>query len=83
MTTYTYTVHIEPEEDGGYVVTVPALPGCVTQGETYEGAVAMAQEAVEGFLEALAKAGEPIPREAQPTAAFTTAIRVRRPSVAV
>lgn len=59
----TYIVHIEPAEEGGYVVTVPALPGCVTQGETYEEAVAMAQDAIEGFLEALAKAGHPIPAE--------------------
>lgn len=50
-----YTVHIEPAEGGGYVVTVPALPGCVTQGETYAEAVAMAQEVIEGFIEALTK----------------------------
>ena len=62
MNSYVYTVHIEEAEEGGFFVTVPALPGCVTQGETYEEAVAMAQEAIEGFLEALSKAGEPIPK---------------------
>ena len=58
---YTYVVHFEPAEEGGFVVTVPALPGCVTQGDTYEEAVSMAYEAIEGFVEALAKAGEPVP----------------------
>jgi antitoxin HicB len=65
---FTYTIRIEPAPEGGFVVTVPALPGCVTQGETYEEAVAMAQECIEGFLEALEKAGLPIPREPVPTA---------------
>lgn len=67
MKRFTYTIHIEPTEEGGYVVTVPALPGCVTQGETYQEAIAMAQEAIEGFVEALVKAGEPIPLEPEPT----------------
>ncbi len=31
-----YTVVFEPAEEGGYVVTVPALPGCVTEGDTFE-----------------------------------------------
>ena len=63
MQILTYTVRIEPAEEGGYDVHVPALPGCVTQGETYEEAVAMAQEAIQGFVEALALAGEPVPTE--------------------
>ncbi len=63
MKTYAYTVHIEPAEEGGFVVSVPALPGCVTQGESYEEAMAMAREVIEGFLEALVKAGEPIPEK--------------------
>ena len=82
MTSLTYTLRIEPAEEGGYSVFVPALPGCFTQGDSYEEAVAMAQEAVEGYLEALAKAGEPIPPEPQPTAALTTSIRVRAPALA-
>ena len=60
MKTLTYTVHIEPAEEGGYNVFVPALPGCQTQGDTYVEAVVMAKECIEGFLEALAKAGEPM-----------------------
>ena len=48
---YTYTVLFEPAEEGGYVVTVPALPGCVTQGDTLEEAREMATDAILGYLE--------------------------------
>ena len=41
--------------------SVPSLPGCVTWGETYDDAVEKARECIKGFLEALAKAGDPIP----------------------
>ncbi|MDP7640548.1 MAG: type II toxin-antitoxin system HicB family antitoxin [Candidatus Hydrogenedentes bacterium] len=63
MKTYAYTVHIESAEEGGFVVTVSAFPGCVTQGKSYEEALAMAQEAIEGFLEALVEIGQPISEE--------------------
>jgi Uncharacterized conserved protein len=49
------------EDGGGYTVIVPALPGCITQGETIEEALERAQEAIEGFIEALRIIGEPIP----------------------
>lgn len=78
----TCTVRIEPAQEGGYDVLVPALPGCVTQGDTCEQAVAMAREAIEGFVEALALAGEPVPtrpRAHQPT---TVALRVQVPAAA-
>lgn len=79
MNTHTYTIIVHPADpdETGYWVEVPALPGCVTQGETYEQAVAMAQEAIEGYLESLRKHGEPIPVEAQPASDVVAAIRVR------
>lgn len=43
-------------EEGGYNVTVPALPGCITQGETIE-EISRAKEAIEGFIEALQQRG--------------------------
>lgn len=61
--TYTYRIHLEPEEEGGFTVTVPALPGCVTWGRDVEHALAMAKEAIEGYLEVLAKHGKPLPRQ--------------------
>ena len=58
-----YTVVLIPEEEGGYSVDVPALPGCVTQGETREEAIAMAKEAISLYLESLRADGEPLPEE--------------------
>lgn len=49
------------EEDGAWVVNVPELPGCATHGDTAEEAVAMAHEAIEGYIETLRKMGKPIP----------------------
>ncbi len=60
---YTYTAEFEPAEEGGFVVTVPALPGVVTQGETLEEARAMVADAIQGFLESLRKDGLPMPSE--------------------
>ena len=60
-----YTVIFEPAEEGGYVVTVPALPGCVTQGENFEEAVEMVKDAIQGYLAVLEEEGEEIPRESE------------------
>ena len=49
------------EEDGGNMVTVPALPGCITQGDTIDEALAMAKEAIELYMEELQSRGENIP----------------------
>ena len=59
-----YTVVLVAEEEGGYSVEVPALPGCYTQGETRKEALAMAREAIELYLESCKAHGEPIPKEA-------------------
>jgi len=56
-------VRVEPDEDGGYVVECPALPGCVSQGETVEEALANIQEAIRGFLVVRRKHGLPLPEE--------------------
>lgn len=57
---HTFTVVFEPAEEGGYVVYVPLLPGCVTQGETLEEAKENAKEAIEGYLLVLKDRGEDI-----------------------
>ena len=62
IATRVITVILEPAEEGGYVVTSPDLPGLVTEGDTWEEAKDMAQDAVYGYLEALAKDGVSIPR---------------------
>ena len=64
MSRYQYAVILHPDaEEGGYSVTVPALPGCVTQGETLEEAIAMAKDAIRLYIETLVDEGEPIPEE--------------------
>ena len=59
-----YTVILEQESDGGFVVTVPALPGCVSQGDTKDEAIANVREAIELYLEDCRETGDPIPTEA-------------------
>ena len=56
-----YTVLFEPAEEGGFVVTCPALPGLVTEGDTLEEARGMARDAIRAYLESLRKEGLPIP----------------------
>jgi antitoxin HicB len=58
-----YTALSEANEHGGYTVTVPALPGLVTEGKDLEHARTMAKDAVRCYIEGLKKAKEPIPVE--------------------
>lgn len=60
-----YTVLLTPDpEEGGYSVSVPALPGLFTQGETHDEAIRNAQQAITFHLDCLRAQGEPIPGEA-------------------
>jgi predicted RNase H-like HicB family nuclease len=56
-----FRVLFEQEDDGGFVVTCPSLPGCVSQGDTRPEALANIKEAIELYLESLKAHGEPIP----------------------
>jgi antitoxin HicB len=58
-------VVFEPAEEGGYVAVVPALPGCLTQGDTFEEAVAMVKDAIVGYLAVLKDEGGTIPQESK------------------
>jgi antitoxin HicB len=58
-----YTAFFEANENGGYTVTVPSLPGLVTEGKNLLHAREMAEEAVRCYIEGLKKAKEPIPVE--------------------
>jgi predicted RNase H-like HicB family nuclease len=58
---HTYTVLLQPEPEGGYTVTCPALPGLVTYGASLEEARAMAADASRGYVECLREDGEPVP----------------------
>lgn len=59
----TYTIVVEPEEAGGYYVTVPALPGCFTRGATIDECRERAVEAIEVHIAGLQADGEPVPEE--------------------
>jgi predicted RNase H-like HicB family nuclease len=56
-----YRVIVEIDEDGVYVVEVPALPGCISQGKTRAEALANTKEAIELYLDSLEAHGEPVP----------------------
>jgi predicted RNase H-like HicB family nuclease len=60
---YGFTVLIEPNDPDGYLVTCPALPGLVTEGDTLDQAFEMAKDAIEGYLISLIKHGDPIPED--------------------
>jgi predicted RNase H-like HicB family nuclease len=59
-----YTVVLEQEPDGGYVVSVPALPGCVSEGDDRAQALANIREAISLYVEDCRDAGDPVPTEA-------------------
>jgi len=60
----TYTVLIARGNESGYVATVPALPGCVSQGRTKRDAIKNVKEAIEVYVEALLEDGVTVPVEA-------------------
>ena len=60
-----YTVVLEKEKEGGFVVSVPALPGCFTQGDSRAEALENAREAIGAYLEELRSRGEEIPIEGE------------------
>lgn len=59
-----YTVILERESDGGYIASVPALPGCVSQGDSREEAMRNIREAAELYIEDCLTHGDPVPQEA-------------------
>jgi predicted RNase H-like HicB family nuclease len=63
MKIYNYTVIIDREEDGGYHAFCPALPGCHTQGDTYDEVIENIKDAIKLYLESLKAHHEPIPEE--------------------
>ena len=54
---------LEREPEGGFTINVPALPGCMTYGKTFEEAMTMIADAMEGWLFVARKRGVPIPSQ--------------------
>jgi antitoxin HicB len=63
MKVFNYRILLRQEDEGGYTVLVPSLPGCVTYGDTIDEALKMAREAIELYIESLKEHGEFIPTE--------------------
>lgn len=63
METREFTIIIERQPEGEYLVSVPALPGCYTEGRTLEEARQMAADAIRAYCTSLLKHGEPVPIE--------------------
>ena len=60
-----YTVVMTPDSTGGWLVEVPALPGCLTEGGTLSEALLQAEDAIAGYLAVLQEDGDPLPRESR------------------
>lgn len=58
-----YTIILHPDESGGYWTEVPALPGCMSQGDTVEEAIEMTKDAIALWLESMLDRGEAIPED--------------------
>lgn len=73
MSSLSYNLIFRPEPEGGFTVTVPALPGCVTYGKNLAQAKAMALDAILGYIVSLKKHGEPIPTDKD---SFISAVQI-------
>ena len=56
-----YRVVIEEDKEGTFVVNVPALPGCISEGKTRKEALENIKDAMGGYIASLEKHGEPVP----------------------
>ena len=65
MVSYKVILERDDDEPGYYTATVPALPGCVSQGQTREEALEHVEEAIQGYLKSLQKDGIPTPRDVE------------------
>ncbi|MBI5060732.1 MAG: type II toxin-antitoxin system HicB family antitoxin [Candidatus Aenigmarchaeota archaeon] len=68
-----FRVVLEPDvEDGGFIVHVPALPGCFSQGDTREDALKNIREAMKAYIQSLKKDCTPIPKDIEPEITLVT-----------
>jgi antitoxin HicB len=74
-----FTVLLTPDpEDGGYVAECPTIPGCISEGDTVEEALANIKDAIEGCLESLAANQQPLPDD-QPMIVATVEVDAPNP----
>jgi predicted RNase H-like HicB family nuclease len=73
---FSYTVLFDRAEEGGYVASVPFLPGCFSQGETFEETRQNIEDAIIGYLSVLKEDGELIPVESKDRIVTTIGARL-------
>ncbi len=60
-----FHIRFQKAEEGGYIVSIPEMPGCVTQAETFEEGLAMIKDALEGLLQVAVDHGDSVPEQLQ------------------
>jgi antitoxin HicB len=66
ISSYPFTVRpLSAEEDGGFAIEYPDLPGCISDGDTPEEAIKNGSDAVKSYLLSCAKHGDPIPKPSE------------------
>ncbi len=73
-----FVVILTPDEEGGYVAECPAIPGCISEGETLEQAIENIREAIAACLETIVSHGWELPKE---TDVLVTTVEVPLPAV--
>jgi len=73
---YQYTAFFEVDENGGYTTTIPSLPGCVSEGETFEDALKNIKEAASLYLEVAKERKEIIPKDEKEIIVAPVSVRV-------
>ena len=81
MAQLTYKIRLQKEQEGGYTVLVPSLPGCITYGNNIDEAIAMAKEAIELYIESMVENGEAVPTESN-TLEYSITIQADIPQLA-
>ena len=73
-----YRLELIPDPEGWFV-QIPELPGCMSQGDTPEEALAMIRDAQRSWLESALAHGDPVPEPSEPAHSFTGKFNVRVP----
>lgn len=73
---FTYSVIFRKAKEGGYIAYVPLLPGCMTQGESFEETKKNIEDAIKAYIEVLREDHEPIPMEGAEHISITVAIPI-------
>ncbi len=80
QTVLKYDAIFEEQPDGGYTVTVPSLPGCISEGDTFEEARVNIADAIKLYVEDMIADGEEVPTDSRVIVTGQIAVNVAMPS---